>query len=183
MHISTAMCIFLLPDCRGNPRQWPSNKIASWLPPQTWTDGPLALTGCLPAAPRKRLSKAEVVECPINKNVLVQMSTPRALADRALKAEGRPRSRRRGQINQNRAQGSADLCGLLDATLSPLETNTRFLALCGRSGKRSQGNSLTTYSKTRVRVSLVWMMSWSSTMLACFRPFRRDAVGTEKGDG
>lgn len=40
-------------------------------------------------------------------------------------------------------------------------------------------SSLTTYSKTRVRVSLVWMMSWRSTMLACFRPFRRDAAETE----
>lgn len=34
---------------------------------------------------------------------------------------------------------------------------------------------LTTYSNTSVRVSLVWMMSWSRTMFACFRPFRRDA--------
>lgn len=42
--------------------------------------------------------------------------------------------------------------------------------------------SLTTYSKTRVRVSLVWMMSWSSTMLECFRPFRRDAAETEQTD-
>lgn len=40
---------------------------------------------------------------------------------------------------------------------------------------------LTTYSKTRVRVSLVWMMSWRSTMLACFRPFRRDAADTQQG--
>ena len=39
--------------------------------------------------------------------------------------------------------------------------------------------TLTTYSKTRVRVSLVWMMSWSSTMLECFRPFRRDARKTQ----
>lgn len=41
---------------------------------------------------------------------------------------------------------------------------------------------LTTYSKTRVRVSLVWMMSWRSTMLVCFRPFRRDAAETEQTD-
>lgn len=34
---------------------------------------------------------------------------------------------------------------------------------------------LTTYSNTRVSVSLVWMMSWSSTMLACFSPFNREA--------
>lgn len=34
---------------------------------------------------------------------------------------------------------------------------------------------LTTYSKTSVKVSLVWMMSWSSTMFACFSPFRREA--------
>lgn len=40
--------------------------------------------------------------------------------------------------------------------------------------------TLTTYSKTRVRVSLVWMMSWRSTMLACFRPFRRDAADTQR---
>lgn len=35
---------------------------------------------------------------------------------------------------------------------------------------------LTTYSNTSVKVSLVWMMSWSSTMFACFSPFKREAV-------
>lgn len=34
---------------------------------------------------------------------------------------------------------------------------------------------LTMYSKTNVSVSLVWIMSWSSTILACFKPFRREA--------
>lgn len=34
---------------------------------------------------------------------------------------------------------------------------------------------LTTYSKTNVSVSLVWIMSCKSTILACFKPFRREA--------
>lgn len=34
---------------------------------------------------------------------------------------------------------------------------------------------LTTYSKTSVKVSFVWMMSWRSTMFACFSPFKREA--------
>lgn len=35
--------------------------------------------------------------------------------------------------------------------------------------------ALTTYSKTKVSVSLVWMMSWRVTMLACFSCFKSDA--------
>lgn len=34
---------------------------------------------------------------------------------------------------------------------------------------------LTMYSKTNVRLSLVWMMSCRSTILACFKPFKREA--------
>lgn len=34
---------------------------------------------------------------------------------------------------------------------------------------------LTMYSKTNVSVSLVWIMSCRSTILACFKPFRREA--------
>ena len=34
---------------------------------------------------------------------------------------------------------------------------------------------LTTYSKTKVNESLVWMMSWSVTIFACLKPRRSDA--------
>lgn len=49
--------------------------------------------------------------------------------------------------------------------------------------KKAEDWPLTTYSKTSVRVSLVWMMSWSSTMLACFRPFSRDAAEKQRARG
>lgn len=39
------------------------------------------------------------------------------------------------------------------------------------------GGGLTRYSNTSVRDFCVWMMSWSVTMLACFRSFSRDTEG------
>ena len=37
------------------------------------------------------------------------------------------------------------------------------------------GGTLTTYSKTKVKVSLVWTISWRVTMFACFNSFKSDA--------
>lgn len=63
-----------------------------------------------------------------------------------------------------------------------LNTESRFTnyLLSGTISVRVTEGKLTTYSKTSVSVSLVWMMSWRSTMFECFRPFRRDAADTEQ---
>jgi len=55
----------------------------------------------------------------------------------------------------------------------------QFFSSTIRDVKKTKDNitsKLTTNSKTNVRASLVWIMSWSVTMLACFRPFNSDAT-------
>lgn len=47
------------------------------------------------------------------------------------------------------------------------------ISLIGRIGEAV--NQLTTYSNTNVSVSLVWTISWSVTMLACFNSFKSEA--------
>lgn len=173
-------------SCGNMLKPWPSNKMPAWLP-VAGTDRPgCGGPGCHPMEQRteKALAALTFLKCPKTKSMPIKISTAHVSSGRVLKTETQSARMYWDQINQTKETHKCwplffenvffwmlktDSWSNFKPPQPPRKEPKWVISVC----------RLTTYSKTRVRVSLVWMMSWRRTMLACFRPFRRDAAETK----